>query len=48
MNADGQQEIIYNFISDTVENCDQESSDDENVVHHKKMALSEGLSSIEK
>lgn len=48
MNADVQQEITHNLISATVENCDQESSDDENAVHQKKMTLSEGLCSIEK
>ncbi|GBM49349.1 Jerky -like [Araneus ventricosus] len=48
MTADEQQEITDDMIADMVENREQESSDDKNYANQKKIAHSEGLSSIEK
>lgn len=48
MNADEQQEITDEIIADMIENHEQDSSNDENYVHQKKMMHSKRLSLLEK
>lgn len=47
MNAYEQHEITNGIIAETVDNCEQQPSADENYAHQKKMTHSERPSSIE-